>query len=172
MLPTKNALSPLKSRLAWPEPRQYSEPKIVRQEPSESRVVIFSAGFLAPFRGKPVLNAGPTSALAAPNQGCSISAISRATNVVTVTCSTAHNIPVGSWDHAQGIQITGVTDSTFNGTFDVASAADGTHFTYGQTASNAVSSGGTASMQFGYAHGAVGRPHTTTRFPRWTRVAA
>jgi len=106
--------------------------------------------------GIAILNAGPTSALAAPNQGCSISAISRATNVVTVTCSTAHNIPVGSWDHAQGIQITGVTDSTFNGTFDVTSAADGTHFTYSQTASNAVSSGGTASMQFGYAHGAAG----------------
>jgi len=106
--------------------------------------------------GIAVLNAGPTSALAAPNQGCSISAITRTTNVVTVTCSTAHNIPLGAWDHAQGIQITGVTDSTFNGTFDITSVVDGTHFTYNQTASNASSSGGTTSMQFGYAHGAAG----------------
>jgi hypothetical protein len=106
--------------------------------------------------GIAVLNAGPTSTLTAPNQACSISSITRSSNVVTVTCAAAHNIPVGAFDHYQGIQITGVTDSSYNGTFDVTGVADITHFTYAQTGSNSSSSSGTATMQFGYAHGLAG----------------
>jgi hypothetical protein len=108
--------------------------------------------------GIAVLNAGPTSTIGASNQGCTISAIARSSNTVTVTCAAAHNIPVGSAPSGtpQGIQIAGVTDSSFNGTFVVASVADTTHFTYAQTAANASSSAGTASMQFGYAHGVTG----------------
>jgi hypothetical protein len=106
--------------------------------------------------GIAVLNAGPTSTLTAPNQGCSISSITRSSNVVTITCAAAHNIPVGAFDHTQGIQITGVTDSSYNGTFDVTGVADTTHFTYAQTGANSSSSSGTATMQFGYAHGLTG----------------
>ncbi len=106
--------------------------------------------------GIAVLNAGPTSVIPTPNQGCSISSIARASNVVTVTCAAAHGIPVYGSDHAQGIQITGVTDSSYNGTFDVTGVGDTTHFTYSQTAANSSSSGGTATMQFGYAHGVTG----------------
>jgi len=106
--------------------------------------------------GIAVLNAGPTSSLTGPIQGCAISSISRSSNIVTVTCASGHNIPTGVWDHSQGIQITGVTDSSFNGTYDVTGVADATHFTYGQSGANASSSGGAATMQFGYAHGAAG----------------
>ena len=68
-----------------------------------------------------------------------ISAISRASNVVTVTTATPHGLL--STDQ---VTIAGVTDSSFNGTFPVASITDSTHFTYAQTAANASSSGGTA----------------------------
>jgi hypothetical protein len=108
--------------------------------------------------GIAVLNAGPTSTMTAPDQGCAISGIARASNVVTVTCATGHNMPVGSAPTGvpQAVQITGVTDSSYNGTFGVTSVADTTHFTYAQTAANSSSSRGTATMQFGYAHGATG----------------
>ena len=106
--------------------------------------------------GVAVVGAGPTSTIGAPNQVCSISSITRSSNVVTVTCVAAHNIPVGAFDHFQGIQITGVTDSSYNGTFDVTGVADTTHFTYAQTGANSSSSSGTATMQFGYAHGLTG----------------
>jgi hypothetical protein len=69
----------------------------------------------------------------------SISAISRTTNVVTVTTSTSSGVQVGA-----NVTIAGVTDTSFNGTFPVASQADSTHFTYLQTAADASSSGGTA----------------------------
>jgi hypothetical protein len=108
--------------------------------------------------GIAIIGAGPTSTIGTPNQGCSISSIARSSNVVTVTCTAAHNIPVGSTPNGtpQGIQITGVTDSSYNGTFAVDSVADTTHFTYLQTAGNSSSSGGSATMQFGYAHGVTG----------------
>src|ERR1700682_1227892 len=106
--------------------------------------------------GIAVVGAGPTSTIGVPNTGCSISAIARAANVVTVTCAAPHNIPTFGSDHQMGIQITGVTDSSFNGTFDITSAADTTHFTYSQVAGNASSSSGTARSQFGYAHGVTG----------------
>jgi hypothetical protein len=69
----------------------------------------------------------------------SISAISRTTNVVTVTTSTGSGVQVGA-----NVTIAGVTDTSFDGTFPVATQADSTHFTYLQTAADASSSGGTA----------------------------
>ena len=68
-----------------------------------------------------------------------ISAISRASNVVTV--ATAAPTGLLPTDH---VIIAGVTDTTYNGTFPVASIIDSQHFTYAQTNSNSSSSGGTA----------------------------
>ncbi len=65
---------------------------------------------------------------------------SRASNVVTITTTAAHNFVVG-----QVIVISGVTDSTFNGTFAIASVPSTTTFTYPQTANNATSGSGTVS---------------------------
>jgi hypothetical protein len=73
------------------------------------------------------------------SEATSISAISRTTNVVTVTTSSISGVQVGA-----NVTIAGVTDTSFNGTFPVATQADSTHFTYLQTAADASSSGGTA----------------------------
>ncbi len=62
----------------------------------------------------------------------------RSSNVVTITTTTAHNLVVG-----QVVTISGVTDTSFNGTFTVASVPSSTTFTFSQTASNANSGGGT-----------------------------
>ena len=105
--------------------------------------------------GIAVLNAGTTSSLAAPNQGCSISSITRAAGTATVTCVAAHNIPQGAYDHNQPAVIAGVTDASFNGTYNITGATDATHFTY-PLAGSATSSGGTATQQWGYSHGATG----------------
>lgn len=73
---------------------------------------------------------------AAPN------GVSRSGNVVTVTTTTAHGF-------SAGVQVTiaGVTDSSFNGTFTITSILGPTRFTYAQTAGNATSGGGTATLQ-------------------------
>jgi len=68
-----------------------------------------------------------------------ISAISRTSNVVTVTTAA----PTGLLPTDQ-VVIAGVTDTTYNGTFPVASIIDSLHFTYAQTHANSSSSGGTA----------------------------
>lgn len=65
----------------------------------------------------------------------------RSTNVVTITTAEAHSYPVG-----MSVLIAGVTTSTFDGTFTIASVPTTTTFTYAQTAANATSSGGTASL--------------------------
>ena len=65
----------------------------------------------------------------------------RSTNVVTITTAEAHSYPVG-----MSVLIAGVTTSTFDGTFTIASVPTTTTFTYAQTAANASSSGGTASL--------------------------
>lgn len=66
----------------------------------------------------------------------------RSTNVVTITTGTTpHGYPVG-----MSVLIAGVTTSTFNGTFTIASVPTTTTFTYAQTAADATSSGGTASL--------------------------
>ncbi len=62
----------------------------------------------------------------------------RSNNVVTITTTAAHNLFVG-----QVVTISGVTDTSFNGTFTVASAPSSTTFTFSQTGSNATSGGGT-----------------------------
>ena len=64
----------------------------------------------------------------------------RSNNVVTITTTAAHNFVVG-----QVVTISGVTDTSFNGTFAIATAPSSTTFTYSQTASNATSGGGTVS---------------------------
>ena len=68
-----------------------------------------------------------------------ISAISRASNVVTVATATATGmLPTDQ------VVIAGVTDTSYDGTFPIASIIDSQHFTYAQTAANSSSSGGTA----------------------------
>ncbi len=64
----------------------------------------------------------------------------RASNVVTITTTAAHDFFAG-----QTVIISGVTDASFNGTFVISSAPSTTTFTYSQTAANATSGGGTAS---------------------------
>ena len=71
----------------------------------------------------------------------SISTAVRSSNVVTITTSTPHSFIVGV-----DVVISGVTDSSFNGTFAVASVPSSTTFTFSQTAANASSSGGTAEL--------------------------
>lgn len=80
--------------------------------------------------------AGPTSVA---DVIANISSISRTSNVVTVTTAT----PTGMLPTDQAI-IAGVTDSSYDGTFPIASIIDSLHFTYAQTAANSSSSGGTA----------------------------
>jgi DNA-binding beta-propeller fold protein YncE len=63
----------------------------------------------------------------------------RASNVVTITTAAAHGFVVG-----QTVTITGVTDSTFNGTFAVFSVPTTTTFTIIQASANAMSGNGTA----------------------------
>lgn len=65
----------------------------------------------------------------------------RSTNVVTITTAEAHSYPVG-----MSVLIAGVTTSTFDGTFTIASVPTTTTFTYAQTAADASSSGGTSSL--------------------------
>ncbi len=73
-----------------------------------------------------------------PNPPSTISAIARATNVVTVTTTAAHGFIVGD-----RVTVNGVTNNTFDGTFTVAAIVSTTQFRYAQTAANASSSGGT-----------------------------
>ena len=70
-----------------------------------------------------------------------ISSAVRSSNVVTITTATPHGFPVG-----MSVLIAGVTDTSFNGTFTIASVPTTTTFTYAQTAANASSSGGTAAL--------------------------
>jgi YVTN family beta-propeller protein len=65
----------------------------------------------------------------------------RASDVVTITTTTAHGFLTG-----QRIVIAGVSDSSFNGSFTIASVPTSTTFTYSQTGTNATSGGGTAAL--------------------------
>jgi len=62
----------------------------------------------------------------------------RSSNVVTITTTAAHNLALG-----QVATISGVTDSSFNGTFTIASVPSTTTFTFSQVGSNASSGNGT-----------------------------
>ncbi|HEX2715989.1 MAG TPA: hypothetical protein VHM88_27715, partial [Candidatus Acidoferrales bacterium] len=64
----------------------------------------------------------------------------RNNNVVTITTTATHNLVIG-----QLVTISGVTDTSFNGTFVAQTVPSTTTFTYAQTASNATSGGGTVS---------------------------
>src|SRR2546427_11448632 len=64
----------------------------------------------------------------------------RSTNVVTITTTMAHGLTAG-----QTVVIAGVADSSFNGTFTIATVPSTTTFTYAQTGTNATSGGGTVS---------------------------
>ena len=86
-----------------------------------------------------VSQVGPGAGPQAADTIANISAISRASNVVTVATSTPHNLLA-----TDQVVIAGVADTTFNGTFAVASIASSTQFSYNQTAANASSSSGTA----------------------------
>jgi len=70
--------------------------------------------------------------------------VSRSANVVTVTTTAAHNFTV-----EYTVNIAGVTDSTFNGTFTIASTPNATTFTYAQGGTDATSGTGTATMNQG-----------------------
>ncbi|PYU32753.1 MAG: hypothetical protein DMG28_10485 [Acidobacteria bacterium] len=63
----------------------------------------------------------------------------RSSNAVTISTTAAHGFVVG-----QSVVIAGVTDTSFNGTFTIATVPSTTTFTYAQTGSNATSGGGTA----------------------------
>jgi DNA-binding beta-propeller fold protein YncE len=63
----------------------------------------------------------------------------RKTNVVTVTTTAAHGFTTG-----HTVVISGVTDTSFNGTFTIASVPSSTTFTYNQVGADASSGGGTA----------------------------
>lgn len=62
---------------------------------------------------------------------------SRSSNVVTITTAIAHGLSVGDT-----VVIEGVTDSSFDGSFTIASTPTTTTFTYAQTDSNATSGDG------------------------------
>lgn len=70
----------------------------------------------------------------------SIATAVRASNVVTITTTTNHQFQTGT-----DVVIAGVTTSSFDGTFSITRTGSAT-FTYAQTAGNASSSGGTASL--------------------------
>jgi len=79
------------------------------------------------------------------NIGGGIASIARDGNgIVTVTTTTAHGLPVGA-----NIQITGVTnpDTSYNGTFTVATVISDTKFTYSQGGTVSTSTLGTGNVQ-------------------------
>jgi 6-phosphogluconolactonase (cycloisomerase 2 family) len=65
----------------------------------------------------------------------------RSGNVVTITTTVPHQIFAG-----QTAVISGVTNTTFNGSFVVTSVPSPTTFKYNQTAANAISGGGSATV--------------------------
>ena len=77
--------------------------------------------------------------LIAGGSGAAISAVSRSAGVVTVTTATPHGL-----NPAGGVVIAGVADSSYDGSFPVASILDTLHFTYAQAGANTSSSGGTS----------------------------
>jgi len=78
------------------------------------------------------------------NASFSIASLSRASNVVTVTTSGA----LGADVNGLALTITGVADSSYNGTYTVTTTGANT-FTYSQSGANSTSSGGTAAILTG-----------------------
>ncbi len=81
-----------------------------------------------------VVNQGSVAAIASSNGAV------RAANVVTITTTSPHGLGAG-----QTVTISGVSDSSFNGTFTIATVPSTTAFTYAQTGPAATSGGGTVS---------------------------
>jgi len=73
-----------------------------------------------------------------------VSSISRAANVVTVNVTLPTPPPAFALAVGQSVTISGVTDTSFNGTVVVTAVNSPTQFTYAQTAAAASSSGGFA----------------------------
>jgi hypothetical protein len=97
-----------------------------------------------------VSQVGPGAGVAAiADVVANISTIARASGTVTVTTATPHGLISGDQ-----VTIAGVTDTSFNGTFAVATLPDSTHFTYAQALADASSSGGTAAPVGSIAAGA------------------
>jgi hypothetical protein len=71
----------------------------------------------------------------------SISTVARNANIVTLTTVAPHDFTAG-----RSITINGVTDTSFNGTFTIVTTPTDTTITYAQTAANATSSGGLATL--------------------------
>jgi len=66
-----------------------------------------------------------------------ITSVTRSSNVVTVVTSTPHQLAIGDY-----VTLTGVTDTSYDGTFKVVSTSVGTSFTFNQLGVNSSSSGG------------------------------
>ncbi|HEY0076898.1 MAG TPA: hypothetical protein VGB77_22630, partial [Abditibacteriaceae bacterium] len=65
----------------------------------------------------------------------------RSNGTTTITTTFAHGLAQGDW-----VKVSGVTDSSFNGLFTVATVPDPTTFTYVQTGKSASSGNGTANQ--------------------------
>lgn len=86
-----------------------------------------------------VTNYGFRSALADNSAVKTLSAVARASNVVTATTSAGHGYAVG-----QQVAHAGITDATFNGTFTITEVPTTTTYKHAQTAADTSSSGGTS----------------------------
>ncbi len=86
-----------------------------------------------------VSQCGPGAGAAVEDIFANITAISRSSGVVTVTIDAPIDLLL-----TDQVTIEGVTNTSFNGVFSVASIVDSYNFTYAQALSNATSSGGTA----------------------------
>jgi uncharacterized repeat protein (TIGR01451 family) len=73
-----------------------------------------------------------------PSPPAAISAIARATNVVTATTTGAHGFVAGD-----RVTVTGVANATFDGSFTVTQVVSATQLRYAQVGANASSAGGT-----------------------------
>jgi len=84
-----------------------------------------------------------TRVYAASSATLPIASISRSGNVVTVATSGSNAFAVG-----QTVVIAGVADTTYDGSFAIATVISSTQFTYPQSGANSASSGGTATVGY------------------------
>lgn len=75
------------------------------------------------------------------SQSIAITSAARTSNVVTVVTATVYPFPVGASVVIAGTSPAGAT--SFNGTFTIVAATNGTHFTFAQTAADDTATGGT-----------------------------
>ncbi|MGD0907682.1 MAG: hypothetical protein ABSA96_08880 [Candidatus Acidiferrales bacterium] len=108
--------------------------------------------------GIAILGAGAAPTIVTPPSAISLSSVTSSSNIVTVTSSGNHNLVVGSGSgQYQGVQVTGCSNTAYNGTYPIQTITDTTHFTYNTTASGTGSATGcSANVFFGYAHGVTG----------------